>query len=78
MAIKEVNEEESVSLFSMGVFMGMWIFQINLRSAYGLHVPHFIISVSCSVGLWSGPGLDLVSPLKVLVCLCLSTFWSWS
>ena len=54
-------------MFSVGFFMGMWIFQINLRSAYGLHVPHFIVSVSCSVGLvlvwsWSGPGLDSVSP----------------
>ena len=49
--------------------MGMWIFQINLRSAYGLHVPHFIVSVSCSVGLvlvWSWSWLGLALP------------WSWS
>ena len=71
--------------------MGMWIFQINLRSAYGLHVPHFIVSVSCSVGLvlvwsWSWLGLALpwswswlgLDPSKSWSCLGLDTLWSWS
>lgn len=45
MAIKEVNKEEY--LFSAGVFMVMWIFQVNC--------------VSCSVGL-AGLSLDSVLP----------------
>lgn len=41
----------------------MWIFQINLRSAYDVHVPNFIINMLCSVGLvWSGLGVILVMP----------------
>lgn len=49
---------------SVGVLKGMWIFQINIRSAFGLHVPHFILGLAHS-GL--GLGLDLVSSPKVLV-----------
>lgn len=49
MAIQEVNAEES--FFSVGGFKGMWIFQINLKSVSGLHVPHFNVSLSCNVGL---------------------------
>ncbi len=70
MAIKEVNKEESASdLFSVGIFMGLWIFQINLRSAYGLHVPRYIgkhvIQCRTRTGLVlvltrSHPALDLV------------------
>lgn len=45
-----VITEMNLEVIFIGVFMWMWIFQINLRSAYSFHVPYFILSVSCSVG----------------------------
>lgn len=60
-----VNRREI--LFFVGVFNQTWIFQINSRSAYGLHVPHVVLSVSIGVGhavvlVWT-----LSQLLKVLV-----------
>lgn len=64
--------------FSVGVSSGLWIFQINLRRVCGLHVSHFILSVSCECGIalllvLSWPALVFVitesQPLKVLVLL---------
>lgn len=48
------------------------VFPINLRSVYGLHVPHFIASVSYSLRLalvWSWPGLNPSKscPVSVLI-----------
>ena len=62
--------------FSVGVSRELWNFQINLRRVCGLHVSHFILSVSyeCGIALHlvlSWPALVFVvtesQPLKVLV-----------
>jgi len=71
--MKEANEQESSFVFC-GCFYGKVDYlQVYLRGAYGLHVPHFIISVSCSVGHWSGLGLDSVSPCLGLGLVSVST-----
>ena len=68
-----MNVQESSFVF-YGCFYGnVDYFQFYLRGAYGLHVPHFIISVSGSVGHWSGLGLDSVSPCLNLGLVLVST-----
>lgn len=60
----KVNPARAVVCVCMQVFFTVvWVF---LRSAYCLYVPHFIVSVSCGVGLalvwfWSSPVLVLPS-----------------
>lgn len=67
-------------LVSVGVSMGMWICQISLQSAYGLHVPHFIV---CHAVLGSHFGLDLLSTPQNLGLVLVSLHsglvmtWSW-
>lgn len=57
--------------------MGLWLFQINWISAYGVNVPHFIGSASCRCGIYT----DLVSVTvlpwsQFLKDLVLSQSWS--
>lgn len=55
----ELTSAVSVGL-SVGLLMGMWMFQMDLRSVW-VQVPEFIISMECTAGLhWSGLGLDSV------------------
>lgn len=64
-------------LSSAVVFIQIRIFQIFFWSAFSLHVPHFIVSGSCSVGVvlvWSWSWLDLVV-LWSLIWLCLGLSW---
>lgn len=42
-------------------FFRPWVY--NLTTAYGLHVPHFTVCVSCSAGHALVLGLDWVSVL---------------
>lgn len=69
-------------MFSAGVFMGMSIFQIDLEGVYGLHVPHSIVSVLCSVRLalvWSWSWLSQ-STLSICTGLFLDSAgfgWFW-
>lgn len=46
----------------VSVFMGMWMFSINMSSAHGLPVPHFYRKCVMQCGTRYDSGLDSVSP----------------
>lgn len=60
-----VNRRDILSF--VAVFNQTWIFQINSKIAYVLHVPNVVLSVSCGVGHALVLFWNLSQLLKVLV-----------
>lgn len=45
--------KRTIFLSSVAVFILMQMFQISLRGAYALHVPHLIVSLKCGQRVWT-------------------------